>query len=115
MRSISQAEHFPGVMLSARTQNTSLVTKTTAINVNYLKMLRTTQGPWRCRQASLILEAFFFMFSLALFKPKSEKALPAAGNFSIGAFIVNNAMASIIAIGRLILLLFLNRRRRADH
>jgi hypothetical protein len=99
MRPISRAEHFPGVMLSARTQNTSLVTKTAAINVNYLKMLRTTTGPRRCRQASLILEAFFSHFiPLALFKPKSEKAPPAAGNFSIGAFIVNNAMASIIAI-----------------
>jgi hypothetical protein len=79
-------------------------------------MLRTTQGPRRWQAASLILEAFFFfIFSLALFNTKSEKALPAAGNFGIGAFIVNNAMASIIAIGSLILLLFLNRRRRADH
>lgn len=46
-----------GVMLSARTQNTSLITKTTAINVNYSKMLRTiTQGPAWQAQASLILE-----------------------------------------------------------
>jgi hypothetical protein len=73
MRSISQAEHFPGVMLSARTQNTSLVTKTTAINVNYLKMLRTTQGPRRCRQASLILEAFFSFSPLHCSNQKVRK------------------------------------------